>query len=341
MAIMHISYGFLSDNFGRKKIIFLALLTYLFSSFLILIIDNSYTWLLFFRFFQASGSCVGIVLSIAIIKDITPVKDTIKIISFVISANMAIPIFSPIIGGILNENFGWQSIHIFLIIVSTPLLLFTYFQLNETNIHINQGKQKITKEFIKLLKNKNFYILLIISLIAIFTSFTFMAISPYLVITLKGYNSLELGFLSFFVSLGFIVGSLISGFIKKIKASMLIKIGSFICCINYLFLSIYLYYINDFNIIILYFFISIAAIGKGLIIPSVSGLIVNFNERISGTSLGFLSFIKLIFAAFSILFIVNLVTQNYFSIFLLYLVLYIISLILIFFLKFGKSEYTI
>jgi len=38
---------------------------------------------------------------------------------------------------------------------------------------------------------------------------------------------------------------------------------------------------------------------------------------------------------------VNLVTQNYFSIFLLYLALYIISLILIFFLKFGKSEYTI
>ena len=322
MAIMHISYGFLSDNFGRKKIIFLALLTYLFSSFLILMIDHSYAWLLFFRFFQASGSCVGIVLSIAIIKDITPVKDTFKIISFVISANMAIPIFSPIIGGILNENFGWQSIHIFLIIVSTPLLLFTYFQLNETNLHINQGKQKITKEFIKLLKNKNFYILLIISLIAIFTSFTFMAISPYLVITLKGYNSLELGFLSFFVSLGFIVGSLI-------------------CCINYLFLSIYLYYINDFNIIILYFFISIAAIGKGLIIPSVSGLIVNFNERISGTALGFLSFIKLIFAAFSILFIVNLVTQNYFLIFLLYLALYIISLILIFFLKFGKSVYTI
>ena len=341
MAIMHISYGFLSDNFGRKKIIFLALLTYLFSSFFILMIDHSYAWLLFFRFFQASGSCVGIVLSIAIIKDITPVKDTFKIISFVISANMAIPIFSPIIGGILNDNFGWQSIHIFLIIVSTPLLLFTYFQLNETNIHINQGKQKITKEFIKLLKNKNFYILLIISLIAIFTSFTFMAISPYLVITLKGHNSLELGFLSFFVSLGFIVGSLISGFIKKIKASMLIKIGSFICCINYLFLSIYLYYINDFNIIILYFFISIAAIGKGLIIPSVSGLIVNFNERISGTSLGFLSFIKLIFAAFSILFIVNLVTQNYFLIFLLYLALYIISLILIFFLKFGKSVYTI
>ena len=104
---------------------------------------------------------------------------------------------------------------------------------------------------------------------------------------------------------------------------MLIKIGSFICCINYLFLSIYLYYINDFNIIILYFFISIAAIGKGLIIPSVSGLIVNFNERISGTALGFLSFIKLIFAAFSILFIVRLsYTKLLFNFFIIFSPLY-------------------
>ena len=115
MAIMHVLYGFLSDNFGRKKIILLALCLYLCSSFLILTIDHSFLLLLFFRFFQAAGACVGIVLSIAIIKDITPEKDTYKIISFVISANMTIPIFSPIIGGVLNEYFGWQSIHLFLI----------------------------------------------------------------------------------------------------------------------------------------------------------------------------------------------------------------------------------
>jgi|TARA_Y100000294_G_scaffold48151_1_gene45078 DHA1 family bicyclomycin/chloramphenicol resistance-like MFS transporter len=341
MAIMHVLYGFLSDNFGRKKIILLALCLYLCSSFLILTIDHSFLLLLFFRFFQAAGACVGIVLSIAIIKDITPIKNTFKIISFVISANMAIPIFSPIIGGILNENFGWKSIHLFLLIVSIPLIIYTLFQLDETNIYTNQGSNKITKEFINLLYNKNFYILLTISLITIFTSFTFIAISPYLVIILKGYDSLDLGFFSFFVSLGFIIGSLISGFINNISAYMFIKIGTAVCLLNHFFLLIYLYYSKDFNLIILYFFISFSAMGKGLIIPSISGLIVNYNEKISGTSLGFISFIKLIFASVSIILVAKIVIQNYILIFLIYFILYIISFILVYFLYSNKSVYTI
>ena len=340
MAIMHLVYGYLSDNFGRKKIILFALIVYISSSLLILFFDHSYFLLLFFRFIQSAGACVGIVLSIAIIKDITPEKDTYKIIAFVISANMTIPIFSPIIGGVLNEYFGWQSIHLFLIISSIPLIFYSWFKLDETNKYINQGQSQIKRKFFELLYKKNFYILLLFSLIGIFTSFTFIAISPFLIITLKGYNSIDLGFMSFFVSLGFIIGSLLSGFFK-FKAILMIKIGTVICFLNYFFLFIYLFYINDFEILILYFFISLATLGKGLIIPSVSGLIVNFNKRISGTSLGFVSFIKLLFASLSILLIGKIIEDYFLFIFFLYLILYIFSLILIIFLDKDKLAYTI
>jgi len=340
MAIMHLVYGYLSDNFGRKKIILFALIAYISSSLLILFFDQSYFLLLFFRFMQSAGACVGIVLSIAIIKDITPEKDTYKIIAFVISANMTIPIFSPIIGGVLNEYFGWQSIHLFLIISSIPLIFYSWFKLDETNKHINQGQSKIQRKFFALLYKKNFNILLLFSLISIFTSFTFVAISPFLIITLKGYNSIDLGFMSFFVSLGFIIGSLLSGFFK-FKAILMIKIGTVICFFNYFFLFIYLFYINDFEILILYFFISLATLGKGLIIPSVSGLIVNFNKRIAGTSLGFVSFTKLIFASLSILLIGKIIEDYFLFIFFLYLILYFFSLILIIYLDKDKLAYTI
>ena len=81
--------------------------------------------------------------------------------------------------------------------------------------------------------------------------------------------------------------------------------------------------------------------GKGLIIPSISGLIVNYNEKISGTSLGFISFIKLIFASVSIILVAKIVIQNYILIFLIYFILYIISFILVYFLYSNKSVYTI
>ena len=80
MAIMHILYGTLSDNFGRKNVILIALSVYILISFLIFKLDLNYYSFLLFRFMQTGSSCVGIVLSIAIIKDIAPQKDLFKII---------------------------------------------------------------------------------------------------------------------------------------------------------------------------------------------------------------------------------------------------------------------
>ena len=74
---------------------------------------------------QTGSSCVGIVLSIAIIKDIAPQKDLFKIISFVMSANMFIPIFSPIIGGFLNENYDWKSINLFYSLAGISMFVIT------------------------------------------------------------------------------------------------------------------------------------------------------------------------------------------------------------------------
>ena len=64
-------------------LILIALSVYILISFLIFKLDLNYYSFLLFRFMQTGSSCVGIVLSIAIIKDIAPQKDLFKIISFV------------------------------------------------------------------------------------------------------------------------------------------------------------------------------------------------------------------------------------------------------------------
>ena len=338
MAIMHMLYGTLSDNFGRKNVILIALSVYILISFLIFKLDLNYYSFLLFRFMQTGSSCVGIVLSIAIIKDIAPQKDLFKIISFVMSANMFIPIFSPIIGGFLNENYDWKSINLFYSLAGISMFVITLILFKETNIYKYQGRKRINQEFLILLKDINFYYLIGISLITIFTTFSFISISPYLTITLKKFNSLEFGFFSFFISLGFIIGSLSSGIMKNIDRILLIKIGSFFCLLIYIVIFIYLYFINNFNIFLLFFLISLAAMGKGLIIPSVSGITVNYNKRIAGTALGFLSFIKLIIASLSTIFAGYLVVYSYKILFFIYVILFLICVVLILLFKINKIQ---
>ena len=151
-------------------------------------------------------------------------------------------------------------------------------------------------------------------------------------------SSLEFGFFSFFISLGFIIGSLSSGIMKNIDRILLIKIGSFFCLLIYIVIFIYLYFINNFNIFLLFFLISLAAMGKGLIIPSVSGITVNYNKRIAGTALGFLSFIKLIIASLSTIFAGYLVVYSYKILFFIYVILFLICVVLILLFKVNKIQ---
>ena len=71
------------------------------------------------------------------------------------SANMLIPIFSPIIGGYINESFDWRAINLFYAFIGTILLFFTIFLLKETNIYKNQGNKIIIREFFVLFHKTN------------------------------------------------------------------------------------------------------------------------------------------------------------------------------------------
>ena len=78
--------------------------------------------------------------------------------------------------------------------------------------------------------------------------------------------------------------------------------------------------------------------GKGLIIPSVSGITVNYNKRIAGTALGFLNFIKLIIASLSTIFAGYLVVYSYKILFFIYVILFLICVVLILLFKINKIK---
>ncbi|WP_122745000.1 MFS transporter, partial [Pseudomonas viridiflava] len=75
-------------------------------------IAPSLEWLIAARFVQALGGCAGMVLSRAIVSDKCNAVESAKVFSQLMLVMGLAPILAPMLGGILVNAFGWQSIFI-------------------------------------------------------------------------------------------------------------------------------------------------------------------------------------------------------------------------------------
>src|SRR5690349_5829168 len=71
-------YGPLLDRFGRKKPLYIGLLVYIIASAGCAVVTSIDT-LIGLRFIQALGSCAATVASVAMVRDLFPVKDNAKV----------------------------------------------------------------------------------------------------------------------------------------------------------------------------------------------------------------------------------------------------------------------
>lgn len=123
--------GPLLDRYGRKRPLYGGLTLYIISSIGCALAPTIET-LIFFRFFQAAGGCVGMVAPRAIVRDYFPVKENAKIFSLLILIIGISPIIAPTAGGYITAMFGWHSIFILLAAITLAMLLAVIWLLPET-----------------------------------------------------------------------------------------------------------------------------------------------------------------------------------------------------------------
>lgn len=126
MGIATLFTGPLSDSFGRKKIIFVGGIIFLFGTVLASIANNLEIVLLG-RFIQGLGVAGPRVVTLAIVRDLYAGRRMAQIMSISMIFFTFVPAVAPMIGALLLLNFGWRSIFtgfiVFLIIAVGWLLL--------------------------------------------------------------------------------------------------------------------------------------------------------------------------------------------------------------------------
>ena len=115
-------YGPLLDRFGRKKPLYFGLIVYILTS-IGCFFATSIETLIVLRFIQAIGSCAAGVASMAMVRDIFPVKDNAKVFALLILILGVSPMIAPTVGGYITAVFGWQLIFLILASIAALVLL--------------------------------------------------------------------------------------------------------------------------------------------------------------------------------------------------------------------------
>ena len=121
-AFMTLFYGTLSDSFGRRPVILVALVCY-FASSLGAAWAPTLGWLLFFRLLQGLSAGAGSVVGRAIVGDLFSGAEAQRIMSYISVVFGLAPALAPILGGWVLGGWGWRSIFCFIAFFSFVLLL--------------------------------------------------------------------------------------------------------------------------------------------------------------------------------------------------------------------------
>jgi len=219
LSLGQLAYGPVADRFGRRIPLLVGVTLFTLAS-LACAFAPSLDGLIAARFVQALGGCAGMVISRAVVSDKCDAVGSAKVFSQLMLVMGLAPILAPMLGGLLVNLHGWQSIFIALTAFSALSALAVALGLPES-LPANQPRQPLSgalRQYGRLLADKVFLGHALTGGVAIAGMFAYIAGSPFVFIKLYGVPPEHFGWLFGINAAGFIL-------VAQLNARLLSKRG--------------------------------------------------------------------------------------------------------------------
>ncbi|SDZ08550.1 multidrug effflux MFS transporter [Pseudomonas sp. NFIX28] len=219
LSIGQLAYGPVADRFGRRIPLLVGVGLFTLASLACAYAPNL-EWLIAARFVQALGGCAGMVISRAVVSDKCDAVGSAKVFSQLMLVMGLAPILAPMLGGLLVNLHGWQSIFIMLTLFSALAGLAVALGLPESlPAHVpRQPLSGALRQYGRLLADRVFLGHALTGGIAIAGMFAYIAGSPFVFIKLYGVPAEHFGWFFGINAGGFIL-------VAQINARLLAKRG--------------------------------------------------------------------------------------------------------------------
>lgn len=295
LALGQVISGPISDALGRRRPLLIGIAVYALTS-LLCIAAPSIGALAVLRFLQGVAGAAGLVIALAIARDLYSGLTLARSISLLMTVNFLAPIVAPVLGSQLIVFTSWHGIFISQALIGIVFLLAVTFGLSETleaSRRQSGGITTLLSAFRGLLTDRHFVGYALSSSFAFSAGIVYISVSPFILQNIYGLSPQIFGFLFGINALGLTIMSQVSAkLIGRVSPQRLLTWG--IAAIALAGATLLLVVLSGTSLfgVLLSFFVITASLG--FIAPNATALaLANTTARTAGSAsalLGVLQF---------------------------------------------------
>ncbi len=283
-ALLQILIGPISDRYGRRPVVLVAMAIFVVAT-IGAMLSQTVEVFLAFRMLQGAVA-VAMVLSRAIVRDMVPQEEAASMIGYVTMGMALVPMIGPMIGGALDQAFGWQATFVFLTLAGIGVGVLAYLDQGETISGAGMSFADQFKSYPELLRSQRFWGYVMCAAFASGAFFAFLGGASYVADTVYGLSPLWTGVALGAPAIGYAFGNFISGrYSVRIGINQMILIGSGILAAG-MGLSLILA-VTGFDTALMFFgFCTFVGVGNGMVMPNATAGMLSVRPHLAGTASG-------------------------------------------------------
>jgi DHA1 family bicyclomycin/chloramphenicol resistance-like MFS transporter len=283
-AVLQLVFGPLSDRYGRRPVVLGCFVVFLAATLGAMAATTVWAFLAC-RMLQAPVSS-GLALSRAIVRDMVPPERAASMIGYVTMGMALIPMVVPVLGGVLDELFGWQSVFAFTFVFGLAVTALLWADLGETNRDPSPSMRAQMRSYPELLRSARFWGYAATAALASGTFFAFIGGGPWVATQILGLTPSTFGFYFGFISAGYVVGNFFSGrYAMRVGINLMMLAGGLVGTAGVV-LALVLFAAGLVGPLSFFGAILFVGVGNGLLLPSANAGIVSVEPHLAGSASG-------------------------------------------------------
>ncbi len=283
-AALQIVIGPISDRFGRRRVLIWSMVIFLAAT-VGTIFAPTATIFLIFRMVQAVIAA-GMVLSRAVVRDMVADSEAASMIGYVTMGMSIVPMIGPVIGGFLDEAFGWHANFILLLVLGLAVLALVWADLGETATLRRVSLADQIRTYPTLFASRRFWGYTMSAAFASGCFFAYLGGAPYVGTEVFGLSSVEVGGLFALTAIGYAGGNFLAGrYSVRFGMNRMVLFGALVTTFGLLLLT--LLTLAGLSGPVVFFSLTVfMGLGNGIGLPSANAGMLSVRPDLAGTASG-------------------------------------------------------